>query len=165
MNFDSFLADIITTLVGGISLAFLFFLAREKLFPIPNISGKWYLETKVINTAYIPYKGMVLRFVIMIWNEGNKIKGSAEKTYEDSSTEGEHEITGKNRTRSIIEGYIEKNYFSKDKIYLHIIENGQERESTSFYDLFLKSDSKMIGTFNSMIADQNGEAICRKEPF
>lgn len=164
MNFDSFLADIIATLVGGVALTFLFFLAREKLFPIPNISGKWYLEIKVINTAYNPYKNMVLRFVIMIWNEGNKIKGTAEKIYENSST-GEHEITGNNRTRAIIEGYIEKKYLSKDKIYLHIVENGDKRESTSFYDLFFKSDSKMLGTFNSTIADQDGTVICRRKSF
>jgi hypothetical protein len=43
MNFDTFLADIIATLVGGITLTFIFFLAREKLFPLPNIDGKWYL--------------------------------------------------------------------------------------------------------------------------
>ena len=164
MNFDSFLADIIATLVGGVVLTLLFFLAREKLFPIPNITGKWYLEIKTLNTSYNPYKDMVLRYVIMIWSEGNKIKGSAEKIYENSST-GEREFTGKDRTRAIIEGYIEKKYLSKDKIYLHTVENGHGRESTNFYDLLCKSDLEMIGTFNSMVANQDGTATCKREPF
>ncbi len=162
MNFDSFLADIIATLIGGVALTFLFFLAREKLFPIPNITGKWYLEIKTINTAYNPYKDMILRYVIIIWIEGNKIKGSAEKIYEKSST-GEREFTGNNRTRATIEGYIEKRYLSEDKIYLHSVENGHGRESTNFYDLLFKSDLEMLGTFNSMVANQDGTVICKRK--
>jgi hypothetical protein len=168
MNFDSFLANIIAniiaTLIGGVALTFLFFLAREKLFPIPNVTGKWYLETTTRNTVYIPYNGMVLGYVIMIWSEGNKIKGTAEKIYENSST-GEQTFTGKNRTRATIEGYIEKKYLSEDKIYLHTVENGHERESTNFYNLLCKSDLEMRGTFNSMVADQDGTAVCRRKEF
>lgn len=164
MNFDSFLADIIATLVGGVSLTFLFFLAREKLFPIPNITGKWYLEIKTLNTSYNPYKDMVLRYVIMIWSEGNKIKGSAEKIYEKSSTR-ECELIGSDRTRASIEGYIERKYLSEDKIYLHTVENGHKRESTNFYELLYKSDLEMIGAFSSMVASQDGTAICKREQF
>ena len=39
-----------------------------------------------VNTAYNPYKGMVLRYVVIIWKEGNSLKVSAEKIYENSST-------------------------------------------------------------------------------
>ncbi|GAA4093031.1 hypothetical protein [Zhongshania borealis] len=107
MNFDSFWADIAATLLGGVGLTFLFFVAREKLFSVPEITGRWYMEMVKVNTAYNPYKDMTLRYVIMIWREGNTLKGTAEKIYENSST-GEREFVGKNRTRAIIEGYIEK---------------------------------------------------------
>jgi len=164
MNFDNFWVDIITTLVSGVALTFLFFLAREKLFPVPDITGKWYLEMVTVNTAYNPYQDMVLRYVLMIWREGNIIKGSAEKIYENS-TNGEREFVGNNRTRASIEGYIEKNYLSKDKIYIHSIENGHGRESTNIYDLLLKPDGEMIGAFNSMVASQVGTVVCKREPF
>lgn len=164
MNFDSFLADIIATLAGGVALTFLFFFAREKLFPVPEITGRWYLEMVTVNTAYNPYKDMVLRYVLMIWREGNIIKGSAEKIYENSSA-GEQEFIGNNRTRAIIEGYIEKNYLGKDRMYLHSIENGHGRESTNFYDLLIKSELEMIGAFNSMVANQDGTVICKRDPF
>lgn len=107
---------------------------------------------------------MVLRYVVIIWKEGNSLKGSAEKIYENSST-GEREFDGKNRTRSVIEGYIEKNYLGKDRIYLHSVENGHGRESTNFYDLIVKSESEMIGAFNSMVANQDGTVVCQREPF
>jgi len=164
MNFDSFWANILATIVGGISLTFLFFYAREKLFPIPDITGKWHLEMVTVNTDYNPYSDMVLRYVIMIWREGNNIKGSAEKIYENSST-GEREFVGKNRTRATLEGYIEKNYLGKDRIFLHSVENGHGRESTHFYDLLITSNSNMIGAFNSMVANQNGTVTCKRESF
>jgi len=164
MNFDSFWADLLATLIGGAGLTFLFFVAKEKLFPLPDITGRWYLEITTINTAYNPYKDMTLRYVIMIWREGNVLKGSAEKIYENSST-GEREYVGENRTRATVEGYIDKNYLSKDRVYLHSLENGHGRESTNFYDLLVKSDSEMTGAFNSMVANQAGTARCQREEF
>jgi len=164
MNFDSFLADIIATLVGGVVLTFLFFLAKEKLFPIPDVNGKWYIEMKTENTVYKPYENMILRYVIMVWREGNKIKGSGEKIYENS-TNGERNFIGSNRTRIAIEGYVEKNYLSKDKIYLHAVEDGDKRTSTNFYDLLCNSDVEMRGIFNLTVADQDGKVICRREVF
>lgn len=164
MSFDSFWADIIATLVGGIFLTLLFFVAREKLFPVPEITGRWYIEMVTVNTAYNPFNGMVLRYVIMIWREGNVLKGSAEKIYEDSST-GKRNFVGKNRTRATIEGYIEKRYLGNDRVYLHSVENGHGRESTNFYDLLVKSESEMIGAFNSMVADQDGTVTCQRVPF
>lgn len=164
MNFDSFWANILATLVGGIGLTFIFFVAREKLFPVPDITGRWYLEMVTVNTAYNPYKDMVLRYVIMIWREGNVIKGSAEKIYENSST-GERDYIGKDRTRANIEGYLEKKYLGKDRVYLHSVETGHGRESTNFYDLLIKSNADMIGAFNSMVANQDGTVRCQRQPF
>lgn len=117
-----------------------------------------------VNTAYKPYEGMILRYVIMIWREGHSLRGTAEKIYENSST-GEREFVGKNRTRAIIEGYIEKNYLGRDRVYLHSVEDGHGRESTNFYDLLVKSESEMIGAFNSMVANQDGTVKCQRESF
>lgn len=164
MDFSSFYADILATLVGGIILAILFFFSREVLFPIPNITGKWYLKMETENTAYNPYRGMVLIYVIIIWREGNSLRGSAEKIYENSTT-GERSYEGKNRTRAVIDGYIEKNYFSKDKVYLHSVEKGHGRESTNFYELMVEKDKKLKGKFNSMVASQDGLAQCQRESF
>lgn len=164
MNFDSFWADIIATLVGGIGLTFLFFVAREKLFPITDITGRWYIEMVTLNTEYNPYKDMILRYVIIIWREGNLLRGTAEKIYENSST-GERTYVGKNRTRASIEGYIEKKYLGNDRVYLHSVENGHGRESTNFYNLLIETDEKMIGSFISMVANQEGSAIFQRTKF
>ncbi len=164
LDYSQIFNDVIAALISGILLTFLFFFIKEKLFPIPNITGKWTLEIKIKKTNYKPYKDMILKYSIIIYNIEKNIKGSAEKIYEKSTKE-EKEYIGKKRTRAKIEGYIEKKYFGKDKIYLHIIEKGEERESTTFYELIYNSHIKLSGTFTSTIADQSGTAICKKETY
>lgn len=163
MIFDSFVSDVLATLLGGVLLALLFFWAREKLFPLPRVTGKWYFQMETVNTSYKPYSGMVLRYVAMLWREGQRINGSIEKIFEDSST-GEQIYVGANRTRGTIEGYVEKAYFSRDKIFLHVTEDGHGRESTHFFELQVFPD-KMKGTFYSMVADQDGNTSWQRNPF
>lgn len=164
MNFDSFIPSIIATVVGGVTLALFFFWAREKLFPFPDIAGRWYFEVRTINTSYKPYSGMVLRYVAMLWREGNRIQGTAEKIYENSST-GEREYVGENRTRGMVDGYLEKNYFAKDRLYLHMVEDGHGRVSTNYYDVIIRSDKEMVGAFNSMVANQDGKVTWQRDMF
>ena len=107
---------------------------------------------------------MVLRYIAMFWQAGNRIEGTVEKIYENSST-GEREYVGKNRTRGVAQGYVEKNYFSKDRFVLHVVEDGHGRESTNFYDLVVDSKDEMTGNFSSMVANQDGEARWQRNKF
>lgn len=164
MSFESFWADIMATLFGGVVLAVLFFWFREKVVPLPRITGRWYFEMHTVKTSYKPYDGMILRYVAVLWREGSRVGGTVEKVYENSST-GERDFVGKNRTRGQVEGYVEKNYFGKDKLFLHVIEDGHGRESTNFYDLVADSDTIMDGTFSSMVANQSGTVKWQRSEF
>jgi hypothetical protein len=165
MDWSEFGISILETLVGGILLTFLFFLGKEKLFPLPPITGRWFFELKTVETAYNPYNDMVLRYVCFLWLEGNRIEGTVEKIYEKSST-GERPFVGDNRTRGVVTGYVKKSYLGKDRIFLHVVEDGHGRESTNFYDLiYKKSEETMQGTFFSMVADQRGTTTWTKEGF
>ncbi len=156
MDVEIIASNFVSTIAGGLILALLFFWMRENIFSLPRVMGIWYFEVHTSKTAYIPYKGMILRYTAMLWREGNQIQGTVEKIYEDSST-GQREFVGKNSTRGILEGYLEKKLFSKDRLYLHVVEEGHGRESTSYYDITINFDQNMIGTFSSMIVDQHGE--------
>lgn len=151
-------------MLGGALLAALFFWTREKVFPIPKIVGRWFFETLTTDSAYNPYKGMRLRYIAMLWREGNRVEGTVEKIYENSST-GERNYEEKNRTRGEIKGFIEKNYFSKDRVILHVVEDGHGRESTTLYELVADSNDKMNGTFSSMVASSYGTAIWQRDAF
>lgn len=160
----NFLYSLLATVIGGVILAFLFFWIREKAFPPADLTGRWFFEMRTIRSAYNPYKGMVLRYVAMLRREGNRIEGTVEKIYEISST-GEREYVGKNRTRGVVEGFVQKNYFSKDHVVLHIVEDGHGRESTHSYDLLVASDNLMAGRFSSMVANQDGEVMWQRNEF
>ena len=150
-----FIIDIISTVIGGLVLAVLFFVTKERIFPLPNIVGRWYYCMRTETTSYRPYQDMILSYVAMISREGHLIIGSIEKTHEKSSR-GEQKYIGKKRTRGEVRGYIEKNYFGTDRVYLHITETGKNRESTCFHELTVTSKDCMVGKFLSTIADQDG---------
>lgn len=161
---SSFFSGLASTILGGIFLALFFFLIREKCFAPIDILGRWYFEIKTEKTAYNPYKGMVLRYVCVLWKEGSNINGSVEKIYENSCVNKDKEYIGENRTRGSLTGVYEKNYFSKDKVYIHINEKGEKRESTIYLSLDMRKDSAS-GTFCTFIADQEGTSIWKREPF
>lgn len=164
MDFHSLISDVIATILGGVVLALLFFWLHERIFPLPKVTGRWYFEMRTTSTSYEPYRDMTLRYVAMLWRVGKRIEGSAEKIYENSST-GKREYIGENRTRSRVEGYIEKNYFDNDRVFLHVIEDGQERESTHFFELRADSSNVMSGTFSSMVASQDGNSTWQRNQF
>ena len=92
------------------------------------------------------------------------MEGTAEKIYEKSST-GERTFTGENRTRATVTGYVEKKYFGKDRIYLHVVEDGHGRESTTFYEIAADCADSFHGNFSSMVADQSGTVKWQCKPF
>jgi hypothetical protein len=164
MSFTSFWADFLATLLGGVVLAVFFFLAKEKLFPLPKLSGHWYLEQTTKTTAYNPFFGMILRYKVMLLREGNRVEGTAEKIYE-KTPKGERTFSGVHRTRATVTGYVEKNYFGKDRLYLHVVEVGHGRESTTFYEITTDCTDTFHGNFSSMVADQNGIVKWQRNQF
>lgn len=160
----SVLYSLTATIVGGAILSLIFFWLREKVFPLPNVSGCWYLQIQTTETAYKPYRAMRLRYIVMLWNEGANVHGTVEKFHEDSST-GRRDYVERDRTRGVVQGHIQKNYFSKDHIALHVVEDGHGRESTNFYHLAVLENDLLEGTFSSMVANQHGTATLQRSDF
>jgi hypothetical protein len=161
---DPFLSSIVSNIFSGILLAVLFFFAKEKLFGLSNITGRWFFQTTTQHTAYKPFEGMVLRYIAILGREGTRIAGTIEKVYERSST-GERQYVGENRTRGTVEGYYEKRIFSKDRVHLHVTEDGHGRTFTLFYALLIERNGSMIGNFVSTAGDQEGDAQWQRNPF
>lgn len=148
-------AQVLATVIGGLLLTLLFFLARDKLFPLPSLSGLWTCEATTERTAYKPYEGMVLWYAVLLVQEGNRVSGSGEKIRE-ASVQGKREYVGKSRTHIDISGYVTKRYLAPDEIVIHVRESGELRPSSSVHTLEIKRDGTMIGAFVSTIADSIG---------
>lgn len=155
------LLRIAQSVVSGILLALLFFFAREEWFPLPSVAGRWAVEMHTTDTSYRPYEGMRVQYVAILWREGSIIKGTIEKISETTST-GTHTYTAEDRTRGEIEGFIHKLYFSKDRITVHIIEQGERRQFTHFHDVTVQRPDSMAGTFIATSADSQGDVTWRR---
>jgi hypothetical protein len=151
----NFILSIFSTVLGGLLLALIFFLLKERVLRIPKLSGNWIFEKTTLRTGYNPYRNMVLRYYVLLWQEGNQIKGTGEKIYEKANGQ-KKEYTGKHRTQIEISGYLTKNYLSKDEIVIHYIEKGEERDSSTMHNLFIKTPNQLEGRFISTIANQEG---------
>ena len=156
MKFESFVSDILATIIGGGLLTFIFFILRERVYKTIELDGSWTYDQKTILSAYNPYKDMTVRFLILLSRDGNTIYGSAEKIYEKTADGTERTYEGKHRTLAKINGHIEKRYLSKDRICIHINEFGEVRESTSFQILESLDENTLSGRFSSTIANQQG---------
>lgn len=161
---ENIIAGIIAALISSPILALFFFLLKNKFFGIPDITGKWYFEMSTVNSDYNPYKGMVLRYIAVICIEDKKLSGTVEKVYENSST-GEREYVGDKRSRGHIDGYYELNYLSKDKICIHVNEQGSGREFTNYFELVRVNNSSFTGAFHSFVANQDGLSTWQREQF
>ena len=158
------LVGTLSTIFGGLILAFLFFLAREKIYPLPSVTGRWYVELRFRSTSIERFEGMILRYDAMLWREGNSVKGTAEQVYADAKT-GVRKHVGTQRTRSVIEGHADRNIFSTNRVALHIVEDGPEREFTHFHSLVVRGEDRMTGDFSSTAADAEGDVIWQRTPF
>lgn len=153
------IGNIVATVAGGLLLALIFFSLKEHFFSIPKLNGNWLFEIVTHKSDFSPYKDMLLRYYVLLWQEGNQIKGTGEKIYEKTKAYEPKEYVGKDRSRIEISGYLTKRYFSKDLIVIHYGEENEERKSSTIHNLIFKDINKMDGYFVSTIANQQGKAI------
>lgn len=162
MDFHSFWSDALATVLGGSVLTLLLFILREKVFPIPNMAGCWYIESSTSESAYRPYGGMSLKYQVMIWQDGQTIRGSSEKIYEHSSSKiGSYDRTTRKHGR--VEGYITHRYLGKDRVQLLVSETGSRITSTVFELEFTRDKSALTGSFSTTVASSSGTAIWSRQ--
>ncbi len=150
------LVQIAATLIGGLLLAFVFFLIKDKLFRIPALAGLWTFSAITEKTSYNPFKSMTLTYLVLLVQEGNRLIGTGEKIKEVSSS-GTREYEGQNRTRIQITGFITQRFLSKSECVIHISEAGERRESSTMHTLKVTRKGPLIGTYVSTVANQIGK--------
>lgn len=154
--------EIIATIISGIILTLILFLINEYLLPKKNITGEWITEIAIKNSAYNPYKDLKINYKIYLLQKGNEIIGSGEKTSDILANGDKKEFTGEERVKIVLEGYYERNYLKKSKVFLKITEFGSKRESRAIYFLTVKNKNKLKGNFTSTAADSSGLILMKK---
>jgi hypothetical protein len=179
------LEDSVAGFLGGLALTAALFWLAEKVYPISQISGRWYFQTLTENTARNSFRGMHLKYEAIVWQEGAAVRGTTEKIYESSST-GRRQIEGTNRISGELSGYSDRFVFSPNRVRLHLTERGQERTTTAFLDLLCErppfwrrliglSDGRrsagrrngqvMQGVFQSTAGSSSGKSIWSRNRY
>ena len=67
---------------------------------------------------------MHLKYEAMIWQAGSAVNGSTEKVFEHNSVEA-FEFDNVKRTHGKLEGYIDRFYLRRNRVILHLTEQGR----------------------------------------
>ena len=159
-------SDVVGNAISGVIIAALAFFTIDQFYKTPDLNGLWDLEVEVSDTSYESFKGLKVKYQVVIIQDELKLSGTGEKFSEKSAGDGViKELSGKSRTPIKLKGYIEKNLFTKNTVVLTVEEEGSIRKSSTFYRLNEVSDDKMEGEFDSTIAMSHGNAIWSRSKF
>jgi hypothetical protein len=154
-----FWSDVAATVFGGILFTVVLFFVREKVLPVPRLDGVWDVCTVTNDATLDGYRGMKLRYRVMLWQSGNELRGTAEKIGEECLNQPPVEYRGERRTRSLIDGAIQKNYLSRSIITLHFVDSGMRRQTTTFFRIKKRIGRIILeGSFESTAADASGHS-------
>ena len=77
-------ANALGTVCGGLFLTLLYFVFGHYIFRPPQLGGSWAFDATIEHTKYNPFRGMLVRYKILLIQNGLTLTGTAEKTYENS---------------------------------------------------------------------------------
>lgn len=156
--------SLIATLVAAVVL----FVIKEYSNRASNYSGVFFTRSTVVSTDYNPYRDMRTFHTLVIFSDGYVISGTSEKTG-DISMKGACEYVGKQKIRGVVTGRIERNYIRGSVIHMHIVEQGFDREITTYMSVRVRKYSFFIGPlkgeFYTTASNAKGDVQCGREKF
>ena len=163
---STFIVNALSSIVAGVVLASLFFILRERIDPLSYIAGEWHCERATETTTQAAYNYRKIRYKVVLLQREDTIQGTIE-TVLDHSYDRTVFLSGRDRIRGEIEGYLDDNFwlFGKDRLFLHGTENNNGQKATHFYEMCIEPRGVMAGRFRSTMAEQSGKMECRRVTF
>ena len=156
------LVNILGTIIGGLIFTLILFLLNEYAFPKINLTGEWITTIKIEKTSYKPFDNLTVQYKVHLLQKGYELSVSGEKIKDIKPDGTETVFIREKRVVIDIDGYFERKYFSKSKIYLNINEEGRKRETRATYFLTFRDLNHLQGNFISTAADASGQIKMEK---
>jgi hypothetical protein len=163
IDIQAMLANALGTIIGGLFLTVLYFTLGQKILRPPRLSGVWVLESVISQTKYNPFKGMVLRYKVLLLQDGTKLHGTAEKVYEKSDKV--RVFTGVNRSTATLDGTVQNAYIGRSSIVLHVVEEGEQRSSSWIMQERCRRFGRrmhLTGQFSGTAGDASGTVVLNR---
>lgn len=156
------------SLVATLLAATALFAVKEFSNNASKCSGVFFTKSIVELTEYNPHKGMEVFHTFVLFSDGYIVSGTSEKTG-DNDLRGGCEYVGGGKIRGVVVGRIERNYIRSSVINLHIVEQGLNREITTYMSIpmsrFSLGNSPMYGKFYTTASNSKGSVLCGREKF
>ena len=148
------------TVTGGIILSALFFLLKERLFSLPQVTGVWEVQLITEKTEYNPFNGLKLWYQVTLIQNVTTFSGIGELDRE-CSREGTRFYIKNGRRPVEIQGTIEKRLTKPDLIHILWSEMGSERRFSNAFTLNVsgsKTSGGLWGRYTSTAAKSTGHS-------
>lgn len=156
------------SLVATLLAALVLFSIKEFFNKASNYSGVFYTKSTVVSTAYNPYKQMKTFHTLVLFSDGHVVSGTSEKTGDIDSNRS-YEFEGAGKIRGVVTGIIERNYIRSSVLNIHIVEQGEKRESTTFMSIKMQRYNfrklPFSGNFYTTAANTKGVVLCGRDNF
>jgi len=106
---------------------------------------------------------MTLFFDILLQQNGREITGTGEKVAEKLKDGKKNEFERDKRVHIEIAGNLKNNFIVDDKVFLHYIEHGQRRDSSTVVSIRVLNNKSMEGAFFSTAADSSGKTFWKRK--
>jgi hypothetical protein len=153
------------TIVGTVLIGSFFMVASDYIFPTPSMHGRWEFTTMPDTALSKKHSVMQLTYTVVLFQEGNKIKATGEKTgaVVPVNNKGVNPVIdsyppGK-RVRTEILGYVSNNYFAPDEVTIFYNEGGANRNTSTIQTLSIIDENTLEGVFDSTISDSKGKVV------
>jgi hypothetical protein len=156
------LINILGTVIGGLFLTLILFILNDFVFPKRNLTGEWTSTIKINKTSYKPFEDLSIEYKIHIIQKEYYLTGSGEKIKDIHDDGTETVFVREKRVLIDVDGYYERKYLAKHKVYLNINEEGRKRETRATYFLVFCGPNELQGTFISTAGDASGTVIMKK---
>lgn len=157
------------SLVAALFAALIFFIVREISNRGSYYSGTFYVLSETVVSRVKRYEDLNMFFTFIICSDGYVISGTCEKTAEIVSDGEQIPYHGGRRKRGIVTGHVERNYIFNSVMHLHIIEEGRDRNFSTYMAVTMKRlpwlRKNFRGDFYSTAGDSQGVLEFRRMPF
>jgi len=156
--------SVVATLIAAMVL----FAIKEFYNKASSYSGVFFTYSIAESTSYNPYNGLQTFHTLILFSDGHVISGTSEKTG-DIDLLRRYEYPGAAKIRGVVTGVVERNYFRSSVLNIHIVEEGADRQITTYMSIkFQRYGFKKLpfhGEFYSTAASTKGRVLCGRENF
>ncbi len=149
--------NILGATIGALLFTVILFFLNEYIFRKKNLTGEWKTITLIEKTSLKRYENLKIEYKIHLLQKGYELTGSGEKIKDIKPDGSETVFFTENRVNVDVEGYYERNFLGKSKVYLNIFEEGRKRDTRATYILTITDDKNLAGTFISTAANASGK--------